>query len=176
VPAPPPAAAAPPVQVFHKNGTTLVSQYANPVLPSQWGSLGIDFKAAQNATAILVEVAWDDTTVDLDARAQADVKRCPWTDPMDIAACATLGSALADGSFEFGVFQNTNGTPGAGDSPSRVLVDGEWLAEVLDACANPCPWTAYAWARTPAADVTWDLAVSVFYGPVPPGYTALPAA
>lgn len=169
---PPPS---PPFVTYTLHNTTLASVYANPILPDRWGSLGLGFRTDRNTTtAVLAELVWNDTAQDLDARLEADVRRCPWEDNLDWAACHA-SMPLGDGGLEFGVFQNAQGVPGQGDSPSRAWADGERLLQVLDACSDPCNWTGYAWARTPIANIEWTLYVTVFEGPVPDGFTAIPS-
>ena len=124
------------------------------------------FEVGDNVTAALIEVVWDDMTSDLDAYAIPD--RCPDIGPQVDVEC------------EVGVTTRTThwydadgGSPGAGDSPSRLMLADQVLQTE---CPSSCDWTFGAHARTLAARVVVDLYVTLFYGDVPDGFTAVPAA
>jgi hypothetical protein len=172
---PPPAAdaAAPPAPtVYHDAGTIPVGLYG-----SDWanrdGHEDIRFNTTANVTAILVELAWTDPMQDIDAHLRALTDDCPDADDIDFVYCLVTPFA---GEQNFGEFQARGGRPGAPDSPSRLLVSGDDLKAVMDACGDPCTWFAEPWATGPYAAIDFTLHVSVFTdGPPPDGYTAIPA-
>lgn len=167
----PTPAPTPPV-VYAKHNTTTLGIFANPTItPGEGDHFGVSFNTTADVRAIMVEVAWNDTVQDLDAYLKADVEECPYDDSLEDLACNVDNWSY---QYEFGVFQNKNGSPGMGDSPSRVLLDGDDLAEVIDACEGTCNWRALPWGRAPFADLEWHMWVSVFYEDVPEGYTAIP--
>lgn len=174
-PAPAPHAAGP--AVLHLHGTTTAGLYARNDPGGPFSRL--DYNVTRNTTAILVEVRWNDTLQDLDARTWPnDVDACPPpSDPADPFSVGDAAVCTLDDASGYGPYSNRGGDAGAGDSPSRLLVNQTDIATVQAQCGrDPCAWQAFAWARTPVADLEWDLWVSVFEGPVPDGYTAIPRA
>lgn len=180
-PAEPPAAGAPPQSegpghvTFTARGTTVAAFRSNPTVfadsfPRIW------FNVTSNVTALLVELAWDDPVQDLDAFANAAAPSCPESDTADRAACEA--DATLDG-YSFSEVRNRGGGPGAPDSPSRVLATREVLAPILDLCGDPCPFGSYPRTHQMgpvSANVAWENHVTLFYGPVPEGFTAIPDA
>src|SRR5688572_15357525 len=101
-----------------------------------------------------------------------DVRECPprWQSP-DPWSLADEIVCMVDYRLGYTWFQDRGGDLGAGDSPSRVLVNETDVRELMELCArDTCIWQGGAWARQSVVDVEWNLAVSVFYGPVPEGY------
>ncbi len=134
---------------------------------SRWQDDLLLFPVARGAQAILVELAWNDTTQDLDPHLAGGAD-CFAVEENPAASCAEY--AVGDGSA--GKWWNRGGGTGAGDSVARIEVQGERLG--MYTCDN-CPWNATVWSRDVNRDVDWFLFATVFYdGPAPQGFTAVP--
>jgi hypothetical protein len=174
-PAPPPVTeAARPPETFAAHGHIVAAYRSNPT------AFGADFpriffNVTGDVTAILIELAWDDPVQDLDAYAHGDHGPCddPALDP-DRAACEA--DFTLDG-YDLAEVRNRGGGPGAPDSPSRVLATRDDLAGLLGVCGDPCAFGSYPTTHQTepaAADVEWRNYVTLFHGPVPDGFTAIP--
>jgi hypothetical protein len=172
----PPAAEAPPPETFAAHGRIGAAYRSNPT------AFGADFpriffNVTGDVTAVLVELAWDDPVQDLDAFAHGDHGPCAEdaSDP-DRVGCEVDWSL--DG-YDFAEVRNRGGGPGAPDSPSRVLATRDDLAGLLARCGDPCAFGSYPTTHQTeplAADVEWWNYVTLFRGPVPDGFTAIPPA
>lgn len=118
------------------------------------------FEVETNHTAMLVEVAWDDPAMDLDAYAQP--LNC------DLQSPCNAERVVREGQFHTA----PGGMPGQGDSPSRLFIDAAMLHDGCD----ECPWYAGGLTETAAAQVTATIYVTLFTAEVPAGFTAIPQA
>lgn len=160
--------------VYHIEGYTELAVFAGLPAPGSQGGPVLRFNTTENLTAVVLEVAWNDTVQDLDAALSADVNGICFDPPNCVHPLSSLsGTAYTS----FGDFYNQNGTVGDPDSPSRIVVKGLALQDVLDECASPCEWGAGALTKGkgPWVQVSWNLWVTVFYNEEPPSsYTAVP--
>lgn len=174
-PAPAPAAegADPPrlPELYAAHGTTVVGVWARPVVPGIDESPRLWFNVTGEQTGIVVELAWNDTVQDLDARINSRVDLCAQGDEIFFVFCA-IAEALH--IKVPGDLWNDQGSLGDPDSPSRLVVTREEVQAFLELCGDPCHVSSYPWAQDPIVDVEWFLYVTVFYGEVPEDYTAIP--
>jgi hypothetical protein len=136
------------------------------------GVRAMDLYVPPNATALVIELEWDDGVQDLDAEAHAPRQSGLGGGPS--CGFASLVSPRAwcdlDGSIAFP------------DSPSRIDLAGLELAGVLDDCDQPsrpqwgdCNVFALGFRSKDAnALLDWHLVATVFVGgPPPDGFSAL---
>jgi hypothetical protein len=162
-------------ETFAAHGTTVVAYRSNPTVfadtfPRTW------FNVTANTTGLLVELVWHDPAQDLDATAYANVDGCHGLAFPDDWACTVGG--FAD-SYDFGEVRDRGGTPGAPDSPSRAFADAARLQEILAVCGDPCQFASYPrphQLEPVVAGIEWWNYVTLFRGPVPEGFTAVPDA
>lgn len=168
------------VLMYTASGTTL----ANAAL---WGldtavATGVralDFPVPANATALVYEVVWDDDVQDLDAELTAPSACVP---PEEVADFALAYAGMSPPHK----FLDTDGMLGAPDDPSRITLDEATLAAAR--CEGGAPpddgswgdrnyWAGAFRSKDANALLDWVVYASVFFGgPVPEGYTAVPAA
>lgn len=158
------------VQVFTLNGSTMMGGRGT-LIPED---APLRFTTDSSASAIVLELSWDDDVQDLNGFLRASVDPCPAESPLrpvDEAFC--VGDDLILDSPGFGAFRDADGDLGAPDNPSHLVVEGEALRQTLQECKDPCEWQSWPESEALHANVSWSLHVSVFRGAVPPGYTAL---
>lgn len=126
------------------------------------------FPVEAGATAVVVEVAWNDTVQDLDAYL-AGAKDCYDRVPFPDMAVVCLGDLVAaDGTY--GLWWNRDGAVGQPDSPSRIVATGAQLAD-----AGTGTWQAHTWAKDASADLEFHVFATVLYdGSDPAAFTAVP--
>ncbi len=139
------------------------------------------FNTTPDATAIVVEVAWNDTFQDLDAELKFE-EDIPCHTGFPSATCTVLDptghpQALVNHWLgqDVGQFKNDGGSLGAPDNPSRIIVEGDDLRHLSYYCEEICEWYTSADNKGPFIDLDWHLYISIFYGvEIPDGYTAIP--
>lgn len=168
----PEAAVPPPASIvvvrlpFHKTFDAAKSTVAS--LVDVDASFDVD---ATGATAVVLELAWNSTTFDLDPTLV--ILHCDeLTDPAGCMVPEAQSHWLSEG--DDGNYWVKDGSLGAPDGPVRIDVGPEALASY--GCLTSCQAVARAITKDAAVDVGGQLVVSVFRGgPPPAGYSALAA-
>lgn len=160
---------------YRLTGTSVVGFRGHPQSGELDRAEQISVAFTPEVTAVLAELRWDAGAQDLDLWVHANVDPCDprlygkevgnWT-------LCTLRTDVLD-QPGFGEFADRDGSVGSPDLYGRVLVDRARMAPVLELCGEGCHLSAVPWGGDPYAAVGWELHVTVFYGPVPEGYSAL---
>ena len=155
--------------VYHQTGVMgaeALSRLGGPTHSIASANYTMDFEVGVIATAIVVELAWQDQASDLDLQVFSPTF-CPLGVSIDWPLCFAngyLGDAAGTGSW-----RDEGGLPSQGNTPTRIqLVASEWQAY------GCCDWSAVAWAKA-TAGTPFDFYATVFYGEAPAeDYTAIP--
>lgn len=151
------------------NGSWIETFHASGLMPAGTSALHsepLSYPVGADASAIYVELAWNDTRQDLDAFTQAPQAYCSEQDGALMPFCVLGTYFCAD--FRVHAFTDCNGDFLSPDNPSRLVVHGDELANALHDCPADCVWQAYATSKwMPTAAITWTLNVSVYYGANP---------
>ncbi len=165
------------ISIYHASRhPVLAIPGGRPIIGSESGGFILGFNTTQNTTAILFEVAWNDTIQDLDTKLYLNVPfPCEPSFTITCIVDEVPQIALHVAGMRPGQFQNTNGAVGLPDNPSRILVEKEQLLELMPLCKDECEWSAGSAAKGPYIDLEWHAFVTVFDGmEIPEGYTAIP--
>lgn len=128
----------------------------------------LPFKVRDGATAVVVELAWNDTVQDMDAMLLAANGCFDRHGFPDFLATCLADVVVADGSQ--GTWWNKGGAIGMPDSVSRIVVDGEALA-----AGGTGEWLAYAWTKDANVGLAFHVYATVLYdGRDPATFTAVP--
>lgn len=134
-----------------------------PAGTSQLHSQPLSYPVGANASAIYVELKWNDTRQDLDAFTQAPDAYCSEQDGILLPFCVVGTYFCAD--FRAHAFTDCDGDLLSPDNPSRLVVRGQELAAALADCPADCIWQAYPTSKIwPSAAIAWTLNVTVYYG------------
>lgn len=131
----------------------------------------MDVPVPQGAGGLVVELAWDgDGVFELYALPPTFCEEAPGPVglyPVGSLVCRNLFVA----GYEEDAYRADDG-PLAGESPLRIELDGDTLAEECPSDEDPCPWEAFARPEL-AVDASFTMVASVFPGEIPEGYSAL---
>lgn len=146
-------------------GAEAVTYLAGPMDTEGWQ---LEFPVAAGATAVVVEVAWNDTVQDLDAvlgGANGCFDHVPF--PEFVAECMV---DLVRGDGTYGYWWNKEGSVGMPDSPSRIVATGPQLQD-----AGEGTWTAYIWSKDVNVELGFHIFATVLYdGTDPAAVSVIP--
>jgi hypothetical protein len=148
------------------NGSSTETFHASGLIPagtSEFHAQAFAYPVHQNATAIYLELAWNDTRQDLDAYTEAPMAYCSEADGLLLPFC-TLGTYFC-ADFRVHAFTDCDGDLLSPDNPSRLVVRGDDIAGALAECDDPCMWEAYPTSKVmPEVAIEWHLNITVYYG------------